>query len=657
MNDQQTINIIKGLIIDGVHHANSGHPGGAMSSLDFAYILFSEYLNFDPNDPKWMGRDRFILSAGHESMLLYSLLHMQGWLEEGDLRAFRQLHSRTPGHPENYMTPGVECTTGPLGQGAAMSVGFAIAAAHFSARLNENLFSYRTWALLGDGCMQEDVTLGAASYAGHLRLNNLIWYYDRNGVQISGNIDRTVSDDYEKIFEGFGWEVISIDGHDHSSLRQALNRATELREKPLLIIGNTTMAKGSHSMEGSAKTHGAPLPAEERIKTKENLGLPTNEDFYCPIEAKNFFRRRFPELKKKVVEWNELLKTLRRNDKFERIYQQCFISEPLDSLPELNWESGTSIATRNAFGEIIAKWAEHLPNLMGGSADLEPSNMTGAFAQIVGDFNFDQREGRNLVFGVREFPMSAICNGLALHGGIIPFDATFLSFSDYARPALRLNAIQRTRVIHEYTHDSFYLGEDGPTHQPVEQLMSLRMIPNFVVMRPADANETYLLTRHALSLKDRPTAICLSRQKLPVLNISEKESLNALKGAYVVYDEENFEVLIMASGGEVSLALEAAKKLDSIRTRVVSMPCWELFEQQDTEYQHKILPPSCKKRVSIEAGVTLGWQKYTGDRGLCIGFDRFGDSAPAQDLAKYYGFEATDIAKRMAQWLDKFDEI
>lgn len=651
MNDHQTINVLKGLVIDGVHKAKSGHPGGAMSSMDFAYLLFTEYLTLDPENPNWMGRDRFVLSAGHESMLLYSLLYMNGWLSLEDLKQFRQLGSRTPGHPENFLTPGVECTTGPLGQGAAMSVGFAIGAKHFAARLDKDLFSYKTWALLGDGCIQEDVTLGAASYAGHLGLGNLIWYYDKNKVQISGSIDRTVSDDHVKVFEGFGWEVVEVDGHDLGQLRWAMDQANTKRDRPLLIIGDTIIAKGTHSMEGSAKTHGAPLPEEERKLTKKNLELPIDQDFFCPDEALTHYRRQFGEHQARVNAWNKRLEECRKDKDFSELFDRCFKSESLESLPKIEWQTGSQVATRNAFGDVLSSWADNLPNLMGGSADLEPSNMTEAFAGKVGDFCTENHKGRNLVFGVREFPMSAICNGLALHGGIIPFDATFLSFSDYARPALRLNAIQKVRVIHEYTHDSFYLGEDGPTHQPVEHVMSLRMIPDFMVMRPADANETQVMMRKALAVKDMPSAVCLSRQKLPVLDLSDEQLKDAEKGAYVVQDCKDPDILIIASGAEVSLAIDSTKLLKEHRVRIVSMPCWELFEAQDQSYKDSVLPPSCQKRVSIEAGVTLGWQRYTGCQGLNIGFDQFGESAPASALAEKYGFVPQKVAEKIQQWL------
>ncbi len=651
MNDNLAINVLKGLVIDGVNKAKSGHPGGAMSSMDFAYLLFTEYLNIDPENPNWMGRDRFILSAGHESMLLYALLHHIGWMSMDELKQFRQLHSKTPGHPENFVTPGVECTTGPLGQGAAMSVGFAIASKHLAERFSSKLFENRTYVIMGDGCMQEGITFGAASMAGHLKLDNLVWFYDRNKIQISGQIDRSVSDDYEMIFKGLGWDVVSIDGHDHQQIRQALDSATAPRENPLLIIGNTKMAKGAFSLEGSHKTHGAPLPEEERVKTKEAMGIGT-QDFYAPQEAIDHFRRNFDKRRQTVETWQKSFNELLQDQQMSKLFKACFENDYKD-LHDIEWDSGSQVATRNAFGDVLESWAEQVPNIIGGSADLEPSNMTGAFAKKVGDFTRDYRQGRNLAFGVREFPMSAICNGIALHGGLVPFDATFLSFADYSRPALRLGAIQKVRVIHEFTHDSFYLGEDGPTHQPVEHIMSLRLIPDFLVMRPADAHETQVMMKCALRNSKKPAAICLSRQKLPLLDLPRETLALAAKGAYVVKEDPKAEIIIVASGGEVSLALKAAAEIP-VPSRVVSMPCWELFEEQDADYKEAVLPASLPKRVSIEAGVTLGWQKYTGDKGLNIGFDRFGASAPAADLEKEYGFTPQQVAERIKSWLREF---
>jgi transketolase len=636
-------------VIDAVYKAKSGHPGGAMSSMDFAYLLYTEFLNFDPNNSKWIGRDRFILSAGHESMLIYSLLHGIGWLETDDLKKFRQLHSKTPGHPENTETPGIECTTGPLGQGAGMSVGFAIGARHLAASLDKELFSYKTWVLLGDGCMQEDITLGAASLAGHLKLNNLIWYYDRNAIQISGSIKRATSDREDQIFAGLGWRVIEVSGHDHAELRKAMIAAKNEDQKPVLIIGTSTMAKGAATLEGSHKTHGEPLPKDEITATKKAWGLPESE-FYWPDDVAKHFKRNFAGLESHVKQWHERLKALSTDSTFKTKYLGYFSPVQAGQLPKINWDLAKPMATRNAFGRIIDEWATAIPNLIGGSADLEPSNMTGAFAKHVGDFQANSPEGRNIAFGVREFPMSAITNGLALHGGFVPFDATFLAFADYSRPALRLGAIQKVRVIHEFTHDSFYLGEDGPTHQPIEQIMSLRAIPDLLVMRPADPQETEVLMRESLNRPHDPVCICLTRQSVPYLqgNVAE-----CAKGAWIVKASAHPDMIIFATGSEVGLALNSASQLENEgiakSVKVVSVPCWELFFTQSLEFRNQILTWDCKRRISIEAGTTLGWERFVSHTGLMIGIDHFGASAPASDLEKQFGFTPELVIKKIKQ--------
>ena len=651
LDDSAIINLLKGLVIDGVHYAKSGHPGGAMSSMDFAAILFKDYLQFDPDDALWKGRDRFILSAGHESMLLYSLLFARGWLSFEDLKRFRQPDSRTPGHPENTLTPGIECTTGPLGQGCGMSVGFAIASRHLSARLDQELFNYRTWVLLGDGCLQEGVTLASASLAGHLGLGNLIWYYDKNKTQISGRIDRSTSDDEATIFRGFGWHVITIDGHDQLQLREAIEKSLDVTDRPILIVGNSIMAKGASSMEGDHRTHGSPLPSSERTATKNGLGIPEGHDFWWPEEAALAFRKRHRELKKEAHNWRCRLNSLKSGREFGQLYKALFESNSYH-FPSINWDRSGLIATRSAFGKIIETWAPVIPGLIGGSADLEPSNMTGGFAKITGDFQKHTPWGRNLSFGVREFPMAAISNGIALHGGLLPFDATFLAFSDYSKPALRLGSIQKCRVIHEFTHDSFYLGEDGPTHQPIEQIMSLRAIPDHYVMRPADPRETEVLLQTATSL-DFPSSVCLTRQKVAYLPVEDKKIAQAARGAWIVRGEHgSCELIIFATGSEVSLALRVAQLLENTgdikQVRVISVPCWELFFSQDAAWQEKIMARECTRRVSIEAGTTIGWERFIGSDGLAIGIDRFGESAPAEYLEEKYGFTPHQVAEKIA---------
>lgn len=649
MQDHQLVNILKGLVIDGVHKANSGHPGGPMSSMDLAYVLYSEAMRFDPDDPEWRGRDRFILSAGHMSMLQYVMLYGIGWLTMDDLKSFRQLHSRTPGHPENFMTPGVECTTGPLGQGVAMSLGFAAAAEHFAATLDPELFSYKTWVICSDGDLQEGCAMASASLAGHLKLENLVWIYDRNHIQLSGPTNLCETDDYEKVFSGFGWRVIAIDGHDHDQIRDAYKKAREKVGRPTIIIARTIIGKGCATMEDSSKTHGSPLPKDERTATKQKLGIPDGQDFYAPAATVEHFKRNFAKRREEAKAWRAKLDSRKKSDPaFAERYKAHFESEiDVAKLSRVEWKD-KAVATRNAFGDIIEKWSKELPQLFGGSADLEPSNMTGAFAKAVGRFTGENRKGRNVDFGVREFPMSAMCNGIALHGGLVPFDATFLSFADYSRGALRLGAIQRCRVIHEFTHDSFHLGEDGPTHQPIEQVMALRTIPDLYVMRPADANETEVLMRKAIAL-GQPSAICLTRQKLPVLNDLPRNVVEqAAKGAYVVKGDALFDLVIIATGSEVALALEAAEKLKGkYNARVVSMPCWELFKEQPKEYQILVLPPNATKRVTIEAGTTLGWERWALSNGLVIGIDHYGASAPAEVLAVEYGFVADAIVKKI----------
>lgn len=660
MDDQLVVNQLKGLIIDAVNLAQSGHPGGPLSSVDFAYVLFSEFLKYDPDSPDWLGRDRFVLSAGHASMLQYALLYAQGFLNISDLRNFRQFSSRTPGHPENHITPGVECTTGPLGQGCAMSVGFAIGAAHLSARLDARLFDTRTWVILGDGCMQEGITLSAASLAGHLQLSNLVWFYDKNRIQISGSTDRVYSDNEEEVFRGFGWNVITIDGHDRKAIREAIACVKQESSRPSLIVGKTTIANGAATLAGSAKTHGAPLPAEEYSATRGILGLGDKESFYFSPEARAHFRRHQPSLRTEVSAWNRRLQAKLDSDaSFAHLWQAMFAASRSLDLPSYPWKKEQeALATRQAFGLLLEYWADAVPNLLGGSADLEPSNMTAAFANRVKDFSSSCPEGRNIAFGVREFPMAAICNGLALYGGLIPFGATFLVFSDYMRNAVRLGALQRLQVIHEFTHDSFYLGEDGPTHQPIEHIMSLRAIPELYVTRPADANETEALLGWALAT-DKSSCHCLSRQKLAQLPIPRSQIMDgAVRGGWLVYGslQEECDVIFFATGSEVQLALTVAKQLaqrTKLTVRVISLPCWELFFSQPQDYQDSILARSCSKRISVEAGTSLGWERFIGLDGLSIAIDHFGASAKAIDLEAAFGFSSTAVLEEVSSYLAK----
>ena len=651
---QFALAVTKGLVMDMVRKANSGHSGGPMSSADFAHILFTEYLNFNPDDPEWFNRDRFVLSAGHESALLYAMLIQIGWLDMKDIQSFRQLHSRTPGHPEVEI-PGVEATTGPLGQGFGMAVGMATAESILRGQFTElvdnadALVGHYTYVLASDGDFQEPITLGAGSMAGHWGLSRLIVYYDSNNAQISGKVDRSDSTNYALVFEGFGWHVQEIDGHNHDQIREAIEKA-QVVDRPSLIIGTTLMAQGSATMEGDHETHGAPLPQEEIDATKEKLGLP-EEKFYLPKVVVDYFQSRFVELRELVSKWEKASKSAKENADFEALWKIAING----TLPEISYpefEPGSSLATRKAFGATLDKFAEQVPSIIGGSADLEPSNYTGNFAKRYGDFSRENRTGRNLAFGVREFPMAAALNGMALHGGVIPFGGTFLVFADYERPALRLAAIQQCGVIHEFTHDSFYVGEDGPTHQPIEHVMALRTIPNFNVFRPADAKETSACFRLAMDQKETPNALLLTRQGVQVLELEMDSIVDGVsKGAYSVMDCENPELVFLATGSEVSLAIDVAKSMNDKRIRIVSMPCWEIFERQSDEYKTSLIPDRGAMKISMEAGIVDGWEKYIGPNGLSIGINHFGASAPGKNLAEEFGFTAEQVEVKIRDHL------
>jgi len=652
--DQFSIAVLKGLIMDGVRKANSGHPGGAMSSADFTYLLFKDYLKYSPQNPEWFDRDRFVLSGGHMSMLQYGILHMVGWMKLSELKKFRQLGSQTPGHPEVDIK-GVECTTGPLGQGFAMGVGMAFAEAYLnevtSEEGNQKLVDHFTYVLATDGDLQEPVSLGAAAIAGHLGLKKLVVYYDANDAQISGKVSRSDSVDYATVFDGLGWNVQTIDGHDHSAMHFAIETA-KVMNKPSIIIGNTVMAKGSANMEQDHNTHGAPLSQNEIDLTKEKLGLP-DKKFFVPEQVIEHFRTRFNDLITLESEWSDTYKKLSSSSELKNIIASTISEKIISEFDTPDFSAGEVLATRKAFGAVLDSIADDLPQLVGGSADLEPSNYTGNFAEKFGDFTKINQSGRNIPFGVREFPMAAMMNGMALHGGLIPFGGTFLVFADYERPALRLAAIQKIRVIHELTHDSFYVGEDGPTHQPVEQIMSLRAIPDFCVYRPADAKETASCMKLALKNDSMPSALILTRQGVPIIEGSQNQvDDNVTKGAYTLLDcSGSPEIVILASGSEVSLAIEVANKLNDKKIRVVSMPCWELFDMQPNEYKEKLIPKRGSLKVSIEAGVTQGWEKYIGRYGLSIGINHFGSSAPAADLAEKFGFTCDKVIEKINESL------
>ncbi len=649
--DQFSIAVLKGLIMDGVKKANSGHPGGAMSSADFIYLLFKDYLKYSPQNSEWFDRDRFVLSGGHMSMLQYGILHMVGWMKLSELKKFRQLGSQTPGHPEVDIK-GVECTTGPLGQGFAMGVGMAFAEAYLNDVTSEKesdqkLVDHFTYVLATDGDLQEPVSLGAAAIAGHLGLKKLVVYYDANDAQISGKVSRSDSVDYATVFDGLGWNVQTIDGHDHSAMHFAIETA-KVMNKPSIIIGNTVMAKGSANMEQDHNTHGAPLSQDEIDLTKKKLGLP-DKKFFVPEQVVEHFRTRFNDLIALENEWSDAYKKFSKNSELKNIIASTISEKIISEFDTPDFSAGEVLATRKAFGAVLDSIADDFPQLVGGSADLEPSNYTGNFAEKFGDFTKLNQSGRNIPFGVREFPMAAMMNGMALHGGLIPFGGTFLVFADYERPALRLAAIQKIRVIHEFTHDSFYVGEDGPTHQPVEQIMSLRAIPDFCVYRPADAKETASCMKLALKNDSMPSALILTRQGVPIIEGSQNQvDDNVTKGAYTLLDcSGSPEIVILASGSEVSLAIEVANKLNDKKIRVVSMPCWELFDMQPNEYKEKLIPKRGSLKVSIEAGVTQGWEKYIGRYGLSIGINQFGSSAPAADLAEKFGFTCDKVIEKI----------
>ena len=636
-NEEQdlfAINIIKGLVMDGVRKANSGHPGGPMSLADFSYILYSEFLVFDSKNPDWQLRDRLVLSVGHTCMLLYTLLYLSDILNMEDLKSFRQINSRTPGHPE-IETPGVDSNAGPLGQGVGMGIGMALAEKMLQDSIKNDRSQY-AYILAGDGDVQEPIALGAASLAGHWQLSQLIMFYDKNDIQIAGETNRCDSTNYAQLFESMNWDVQEINGHNHGEIRDAITNAQQT-SKPSIIIGNTTMAKGSHSMENKSEAHGAPFTPEEIVMTKKKLGLPENEEFYCPDVVKKHFQRNFS---KKIEATNSSSK-----------YNFDFnIDDALRKISDIEFNDEI-IATRKAFGMTLDELAKHIPMIVGGSADLDGSNCTTNFANEYGDFSASNPKGRNIAFGVREFPMAAILNGISLYGGLIPFGGTFLVFSDYMRSAIRLSAIQKLHVIYEFTHDSIFVGEDGPTHQPVEHIMSLRSIPDLMVFRPADAVETQFCFETILENDTNPSTILLTRQKLPLTKLDKNIIKDGVKkGAYIVVNHDNPDAIVFTTGSELSLTLSAVESLNQ-NIKVVNMPCWEIFDQQSDHYKDEILTHNCKKRISIEAGTVLGWEKFVGKDGLKIGINEFGFSAPGKDVAEKLNFTKDVITKKIEDYL------
>jgi transketolase len=645
--DQKTVAVVKGLIMDGVAKANSGHPGGAMSSADFATLLYSDFLNFDPDDAQWFNRDRFILSAGHESMLLYSLLHLTGFVGMDALKEFRQMGSLTPGHPEVHLTPGVEATTGPLGQGFGMSVGFAVAEAFLRQKLGADVMDHFTYVLSSDGDLQEPIALGAASLAGLWGLGKLVVFYDSNKIQLAGPTNRVDCADIRKVFEGMCWQVLDIDGHDHDQIRKAVQDAKLEGSKPTLIVCNTVMAKGTANMEGDHNTHGAPLKADEIAASKKKLGLPA-EDFHVPGDVVDHFRSRYDSMRATVADWKKNLESKLASDKdFAALWNKITTKRSALDIEWPEFTPGETMATRKAWGACLNQVTNQLPNLLGGSADLDPSNQTTKFRETVGNFGIDGYGARNLAYGVREFPMAAIMNGMALHGGVIPFGATFLTFADYCRNAIRMSALQELPSLYIFTHDSFWVGEDGPTHQPIEHVSSLRLIPDVIDLRPADATETAVCLDIAFKQDKHPSCVFLTRQGLPVLDPAEYPAVTdgARKGGYVIKDCEGTpDLIIAASGSEVSLALETAT-LFKRKVRVVNICSFKLFDDQPESYKKEILPPEVTARAAAEAGRTELWHKYVGCDGVVLGLDHFGQSAPGNQLSEKYGFTPENFAR------------
>ena len=659
--DDLCVNAIRVLAMDAVQAANSGHPGTPMGLAPLAYVLWTRHLRHNPADPRWLGRDRFVLSAGHASMLLYSLLYLTGYaVTLEDLRAFRQWKSLTPGHPEFGHTPGVETTTGPLGQGVANAVGMAIAEAHLGALFNrpgEDVINHRTYFVASDGDLMEGISHEAASLAGHLKLGKLIGFYDDNHITIEGSTGLACSDDAAARFEAYGWQVLRVpDGNDLAALDQAIVTAKAEAGRPSLVIVTTHIAFGSPNKQDTAEAHGSPLGVDEVRLTKESLGWPSAEPFFVPAEVLAEWRKAAERGQALQLVWEQRHAT----------YRQAYPALAADlgrrlagRLPE-GWAAalptfapdGGALATRVASGRVLQAMAPIITELIGGAADLAPSTNTLLKGEAA--FSASDRTGRNLHFGVREHAMGGILNGMSLHGGLIPFGATFLIFSDYMRPSIRLAAMMRRHVIYVFTHDSIGLGEDGPTHQPIEMLAALRAVPGLVVLRPADANETAYAWRAALERRDGPVALVLTRQGLPVLDRASLGSAEGvLQGGYVLADATRPKAIIMASGSEVEIALDAQRRLaaDGVAARVVSMPSLELFAAQPQTYRDRVLPPTLKARVAVEAAHPQSWYRWVGE-GDVVGLDHFGASAPYKRLYQEFGLTGEVVAARVRALLE-----
>ncbi|MEK3855000.1 transketolase [Cytobacillus sp. FSL H8-0458] len=657
--DELSISSIRTLSIDAIEKANSGHPGMPMGAAPMAYTLWTRFMNHNPKNPEWFNRDRFVLSAGHGSMLLYSLLHLSGYdVSMNDIKEFRQWGSKTPGHPEFGHTPGVDATTGPLGQGIAMAVGMAMAERHLAATYNKdnfNVVDHYTYSICGDGDLMEGVSAEAASLAGHLKLGRLVVLYDSNDISLDGDLDKSFSESVEQRFKSYGWQYIRVeDGNDLHDIAKAIEEAKQDESRPTMIEVKTVIGYGSPNKSGKSDVHGAPLGADELKLTKEAYKWTFEEDFHVPQEVYDHFKQQVVENgTKKQQEWEDLFAQYKEfHPELGKQLEQAINGELTEGwdkdIPV--YEEGKSLASRASSGEVLNAIAQNLPSFFGGSADLAGSNKT--MIKGTGDFTAESFDGRNIWFGVREFAMGAALNGMALHGGLKVFGGTFFVFSDYLRPAIRLAALMNLPVTYVFTHDSIAVGEDGPTHEPVEQLAALRAMPNLSVVRPADGNETAAAWKTAIESTNKPTALVLTRQNLPTLKGTDSEAYEGVqKGAYVVSpaSNSNADVLLLAAGSEVSLAVEAQKALEGegIHASVVSMPAWDRFEAQTKEYKESVIPKTVKKRLAIEMGSSLGWHRYAGDEGDVLAIDTFGASAPGEKIMEEYGFTVDNVVARV----------
>lgn len=660
--EQKAINAIRTLSIDAIEKANSGHPGLPMGAAPMAYSLWSKHMNHNPKNSKWFNRDRFVLSAGHGSMLLYSLLHLSGYdVTLEDLKEFRQWDSRTPGHPEYGYTDGVEATTGPLGQGFAMSVGLAMAEAHLAAKYNKdefNLVDHYTYALISDGDVMEGISHEAASLAGHLGLNKLIALYDSNDISLDGELNLSFSENTEKRFKAYGWEVLRVeDGNDLEEINRAIEKAKENKKQPSLIEIKTVIGYGSPNKSDSSKAHGAPLGEEEVKLTKEYYNW-EDKDFHVPKEVYEHFNEVIGQRGASAEEaWESLFIEYKKNypelaEEFELLMRNELPADWDLDLP--SYSSGDELATRAASGEVLNALSKSIPQIFGGSADLASSNNT--MMKDEENFTKENYSGRNIWYGVREFGMAAAANGIALHSGLKPYIGTFFVFSDYLRAAVRLSALMEIPVTYVLTHDSIAVGEDGPTHEPVEQLASFRAMPKLSVLRPADGNETQAAWRLAMEAKDHPTLLVLTRQNLPTLPNSENLAYQGVKkGAYIISDskKESPDALLLASGSEVQLAIKAQAELreQKVDVRVISMPSWDRFEEESEAYKEEILPENVPARLAIEMGSSMGWHKYVGNHGKVLSVDRFGASAPGEVIMEKYGFTVDNVVKNVLSLL------